>query len=74
MTTIDDDAVFVRAVKGVQRVTRVGQMLRSTNIDELPQLLNVLLGHMSIVSPRPHAIRHNERFSNEIIRFTGGAM
>ncbi len=56
----------VQASKHDPRVTRVGRILRMTSIDEIPQLFNVLNGTMSIVGPRPHAIDHNEEFSQKV--------
>ncbi|MFO1074440.1 MAG: undecaprenyl-phosphate glucose phosphotransferase [Geminicoccaceae bacterium] len=53
------------------RVTRVGYWLRRTSIDELPQLLNVLRGEMSLVGPRPHALRHNEHYAALIDDYLG---
>lgn len=62
MTVCEDGAVVTQAKKSDQRVTPLGRILRSTSLDELPQLLNVLEGKMSVVGPRPHAVAHNEQY------------
>jgi putative colanic acid biosynthesis UDP-glucose lipid carrier transferase len=66
MSVLDDGPSIVQAQRGDKRVTRVGAWLRRTSIDELPQLLNVLDGSMSLVGPRPHAIAHDGEFDKMV--------
>jgi lipopolysaccharide/colanic/teichoic acid biosynthesis glycosyltransferase len=60
---MEDGESVVQASKNDGRITRVGRILRRTSIDELPQLVNVLKGEMSIIGPRPHAVAHDRLFS-----------
>jgi len=62
MTVQEDGAVVSQAVRNDPRVTSIGKLLRSASIDELPQLLNVLKGDMSLIGPRPHALAHDDYF------------
>jgi len=67
--TVNDDADEVQATKGDQRITRLGAFMRKTSLDELPQFFNVIMGHMSIVGPRPHMLKHTEEYSEIIDKF-----
>lgn len=62
MRVMENGATVTQATKGDSRVTPLGRILRSTSLDELPQLINVLEGKMSVVGPRPHAVAHNEQY------------
>lgn len=64
--TAQSVGVTDQARRNDPRVTRVGRILRRTSLDELPQLINVLKGEMSIIGPRPHAIYHDQQFARVI--------
>ena len=69
MSVLEDGPSIVQAQLGDKRFTRLGAWLRRTSIDELPQLLNVLNGSMSLVGPRPHALAHDNEFDKVVGRY-----
>ena len=63
MTVAEDGEKVVQATQNDKRVTGVGRILRRTSIDEIPQLINIVKGDMSLVGPRPHALSHDKEFA-----------
>ncbi|WP_053406812.1 undecaprenyl-phosphate glucose phosphotransferase [Persicobacter sp. CCB-QB2] len=66
---LHDDQKVKQATKGDSRITKIGAFIRKTSIDELPQFINVLMGNMSVVGPRPHAVQHNAEYRPLIEKF-----
>jgi putative colanic acid biosynthesis UDP-glucose lipid carrier transferase len=69
MRVLENGSSITQAGPGDSRVTRIGKWLRVTSIDELPQLLNVLEGSMSLIGPRPHAMAHDSQFDKAVQRY-----
>ena len=69
MRVMEQGAAVTQAKRQDPRVTRVGRLLRRTSLDELPQLINIVLGDMSLVGPRPHALVHDEQYGAMLERY-----
>lgn len=66
---VNADADRLQATKDDPRKTKWGNIMRKTNIDELPQFINVFMGDMSVVGPRPHMLKHTEEYSKLIDKY-----
>ncbi len=66
---VNNDSNVRQARRNDSRITKVGNFLRKTSLDELPQFFNVLLGNMSVVGPRPHMLAHTEEYSKLIDKY-----
>ena len=66
---VNIDSDELHAAANAPRKTKIGDFIRKAGIDELPQFINVLLGQMSVVGPRPHMLKHTEEYSRLIDKY-----
>ena len=66
---VNEEADSTQAKKDDDRITKIGAFMRRTNLDEIPQFFNVLIGDMSVVGPRPHMLKHTEMYSQLIDKY-----